>query len=224
MRLDRAVLSLACALCLAMPAAQATPAGWGTLDAGTQALLAPWRDDWDQLPADARERLQTNARRWQAMDANARAALLKRDAQWQMLPPTERARLRARYAAWQKLPADEQARVRAAASRLASLPAPQLGAVRANFAAQETNQRLAWLLGPSIGEWIDQASTGFAFVPDHEREATLRMLQDLPADARTQLFALARRLPPDRREQLRKDLLLTSPAQRAALVSQRLAQ
>ena len=160
MRLDRAILSLACALSLAMPAAQAAPAGWGTLDAGTQTLLAPWQDDWDQLPADARERLQANARRWQAMDANARAALLKRDAQWQMLPPTERARLRARYAAWQKLPPDEQARVRAAASRLASLPAPQRGAVRANFATQETNQRLAWLLGPSIGEWIEQANAG----------------------------------------------------------------
>ncbi|HTA65295.1 MAG TPA: DUF3106 domain-containing protein [Xanthomonadaceae bacterium] len=224
MRLDRAILLLTCALCLALPAALAAPAGWGTLDAGTQALLAPWQDDWDRLPTDQRERLLANARRWQAMDADARAALLKRDAQWQAMPPAERARLRARYAAWQALPADEQVRVRAAASRFASLPASQQGAVRTNFAAQDTGRQLAWLLGPSIGEWIDQADAWFAFVPDNERAATLRMLQDLPPDARTQLFALARRLPPDRREQLRRDLLLTAPAQRAALIDQRLAQ
>ncbi|HEY2347206.1 MAG TPA: DUF3106 domain-containing protein [Xanthomonadaceae bacterium] len=225
MRLDRGILALACAICIAMSAAaQAAGTDWSALDAGTQSLLAPWQDDWNKLPQDERDRLLANAKRWQAMGANARTALLKRDAQWQALAPAERARLRARYAAWQQLPNEERAQVGAAAARFAALPAPQQGALRANFAAQDLGRQLAWLLGPAIGAWIDQAGAWFAFVPADEREATLRMLQDLPADARARLFTLARRLPAHRREQLRRDLMLTPPAQRAALIEQRIAQ
>jgi hypothetical protein len=50
------------------------------------------------------------------------------------------------------------------------------------------------------------------------------MLQALPAEARGQLFALARRLPDDQRERLRKQLLMTAPAQREAVLQQRMAQ
>ena len=114
--------------------------------------------------------------------------------------------------------------MRAAQARFIALPTPQQGALRAKFAAQPLQWQLAWLLGPSVGDWLDQASDWFTFVPEGEREPTLRMLQALPADARSQLLELGRRLPALQRERLRKDLLLTPPAQRPTLIAQRLAQ
>lgn len=211
---------------LAIGAGSAPAAGtdWDTLDRPTQALLAPWHDDWSTLPASDRQRLLANASRWQAMRKADRAALAQRQAQWDALPANERANLRARYAAWQQLSADEQARVRAAAARLAALPMAQQGALRAKFAELPHERQRAWLLGPDVGAWIEQAGEWFAFVPEGEREATLRMLQALPEDARGQLLELGRRQPAPLRERLRKDLLRTPPAQRAALIAQRLAQ
>ena len=222
--LVRMIGALACALCLTLPAARATTPDWNALDADSHTLLAPWQDGWNGLPDSQRERLLANARRWQAMDANARADLLKRETQWQALPPSERARLRERYAAWKALPTDEQLRVRNAAYRFFAMPAPQQGALRAGFAAQETNQQADWLLGPSLGGWIEQAQALFAFVPAGDRDATLKMLQSLTTDTRNQLFTLARRLPTDQRELLRKQLVAADPSQRAALVTQRMAQ
>lgn len=225
MRLERtAIAALSLLLALAPAPTLAASADWDGLDGGTRSLLAPWHDVWSTLPATDRQRLLANAARWQAMDKAQREALQQRQAQWDALPPSERARLRARYADWQQLPPDQQARVRDAAARFAALPTPQQGALRAKFAAQPVEWQLAWLLGPSVGSWLDRASDWFAFVPEGEREATLRMLQALPEDARTQLFELGRRLPALQRERLRKDLLLTPPGQRAALIAQRLAQ
>jgi len=215
---------LACALLLALPAPGAENAEWSTLDSNTQDLLAPWRDNWATLEAADRDRLLKNAKHWQAMDATARATFLRRSSDWQALLPAERARRRARYAAWRALPPAEQARIQAAEAKFAALPAPQQALLRARFAAMDVDQQRGWLLGPSTGSWIEQARALFPYVPESERDATLRMLQSLPAETRAQLFALARRLPDDRREQLRKQMLEADPAQRDALLRQRMAQ
>ena len=215
---------LLCALLFALPARCADNSEWSTLDSNTQELLAPWRDGWAALEGADRGRLLANAKRWQAMDPIARAAFLRRNSDWQALPPAERARRRARYAAWQAMRPDEQERVRAAASQFAALPAPQQALLRARFAAMDANQQSAWLLGPSTGSWIEQARALFPYVPEGERDATLRMLQSLPAVARGQLFSLARRLPGDRREQLRKQMLETDPAKRETLLRERMSQ
>lgn len=223
-RSNHRMWSLACALLLALPAPCAENPDWSELDSGTRELLAPWRDNWATLAVADRTRLLANTKRWQAMDSAAHDAFGHRSADWQALSPAERARRRARYAAWRALPPDDQARIRAAAARFAALPAAQQATMRARFAMQDANRQLDWLSGPSTGEWIGQARALFAFVPDGERDATLRMLQALPADTRGQLFTLARRLPDDQRERLRKQLLATDPAQRAALLRQRMSQ
>lgn len=204
--------------------AQADGVSWGTIEPATQSLLASLRDGWSNLSAGDRQNLLANARHWQALSKTEQQALLIRQEHWLALPPSERARQRARYAAWQKLSPDEQAQVRAAATRWAALPGPQQGALRARFSAQASEWQAAWLLGPAVGVWLDQAGTWFAYVPDGERNATLRMLEDLPADARGQLFTLSRRLGAAQREQLRKDLVAAAPARRAALIAQRMAQ
>jgi hypothetical protein len=226
MRLDRRFLMavLLGALCAIGPTAMAADEGWDGIDAGTRGLLSAWKDGWITISSVERERLLANARRWQAMDPAARKDLLKRSAQWQALPAAERARQRERYAAWKALGVDEQARLRAAAARFVALPVPQQGALRASFGTLAAGQQEGWLYGTATGAWIGKANDAFAYVPDHEREATLRMLQDLAPDARDQLFVLAARLPADAREHLRRDLLLLPPRQRPDLIRQRLAQ
>ncbi len=224
MRRD-ASLILALAMMLAIPGslAQATTSDWNAIEPAARTLLAPWQDQWSALPEPDRRQLLAHARQWQGMNQAARDALSRRQAQWLAQPPAERARQRARYAAWQDLSSGEQDQVRQAAARFAALPAAQQAALRARFGAQPREWQQAWLRGPSIGAWLDQAGMWFAYVPSQEREATLRMLQDLAPDARTQLFELSRRLSAPQREALRKNLLLTAPSARASLIASKLA-
>ena len=224
MRSKNWFVALACALWMLLPVVRAQDADWSALGTGTRDLLAPWQDAWKTLDAGSRARLLANANRWQKMGASARDAFQRRSTDWQALPPAERARRRSRYVAWVVLAPAEQARVRAAALQFSALPIAQQTAVRVRFAAQDADQQRAWLLGPGDGGWIGQARTLFAYVPDRERNATLRMLEALSTDARVQLFALARRLPDEQREQLRRQLLIAEPAQREALLRQRMAQ
>ncbi len=220
------VLALAwLAGCQQHPVQSSMPsADWLALDAGTRAVLAPWGDDWANLDAEGRGRLIAHARRWQAMDAASRSALLQRSAAWQALPPDQRANQRARYAAWIALTPPEQARVRAAAAQFAALPVTQQAEMRQRFSSQDADEQRAWLLGPGYGAWIGQAHALFDFVPAGERDATLRMLKSLSPDARNELLTLARRLPENGRDQLRRDLLAAEPARREVLLRQRLAQ
>ncbi|MBS0457869.1 MAG: DUF3106 domain-containing protein [Proteobacteria bacterium] len=211
-------------LAVAPGGALADGADWGAIEPATQTLLAPLRDGWGNLSPGDRQHLLANARHWQTLSKTEQQALLQRQSQWLALPPTARAQQRARYAAWEKLTPDEQARVRAAAARFAALPGPQQGALRARFSAQAPDWQSSWLLGPAVGVWLDQAGTWFSYVPDGERSATLRMLEDLPAPARAQLFTVSRRLGAAQREQLRKNLLAAAPAQRAALIANQLMQ
>lgn len=224
MRNRRRLRSLSCALVLALLPVHAQNADWSALDAGTRDLLAPWGEGWASLDAASRARLLANAKRWQAMDGAARDAFQRRSTDWQALSPNERARRRSHYAAWAALAPAEQARVRVAAAQLAAMSAAQQAALRARYATQDADQQRAWLLGPGDGAWIGQARGFFAYVPEGEGEATLRMLQALSADARKQLLVLAQRLPDEQRERLRKQLLGVDPAQRENLLRQRLSQ
>lgn len=212
------------ALVLALPAVCADTTDWSSLDSGTQALLAPWSDAWSALDTVNRARVLANAKRWRAMDAKAHDAFEQRSTAWQALPPEARARRRERYAAWLALSPDEQARVRSAAATFSTLPGGQKAALRASFGSLEANRQTDWLLGPSTGGWIEQARTAFLFVPDGERDVTMRMLQTLPVEARAQLFELAKRLPDRQRERLRKQLLGVAPGQRSDMLNQRMTQ
>lgn len=225
MRASRTMLVVALAIARTMvPAHAQNSIDWSALDARTRELLAPWSDNWQTQDAASRAQLLANAKRWQAMDATARIGFLRRISEWQALPPLERARQRARYAAWRALPINEQQQVRTAAARLSALPAEQQATLRAQFAALDADRQRAWLLGPSTGGWIEQARQLFGFVPASERDATLEMLRGLPIGAREQLFVLARNLPDDRRDLLRRQLLGADPAHRVALLGQRGSQ
>ncbi len=196
----------------------------GQIDAATSALLAPWIDHWDALPAVDRERLLSNARRWQAMTAEQRAAYLQRNAAWDALPPTERTQQRERYAAWQALSMAEQARVHSAAARFTALSVAQQQQLRVRFDALDREVQQGWLLGPARGAWIAQALPLFAYVPDGQRTATLAMLETLPEPAHAALLQLARRLPQPQRDQLRHRLLATPIFARAQLLQGELAR
>ena len=193
-------------------------ADWSAVAPGLRVLLASWRRDWNALDPDIRRQLLANAGHWQALDANGRNAFLQRSAAWQRLPPLVRAQRRARYEAWHALPADAQSQVHAAAIRFAALSPEQQEALRAQFAGLDADAQHAWLLGPSTGSWIGQARTLFAYVPDDQRDASLRMLETLSPPARAVLFERAGKLPDAQREQLRRQLLDTDPAQRAAVL------
>jgi hypothetical protein len=140
---------------------------------------------------------------------------------WDELPAAERARRRGPFAAWQALAPDERAAVAAASARLATLSPEQQQALRAGFDALSPDQRQDWWLGPDIGAGFAQLRPLFAFVPEGERTRLLALLRELSPEARADLALLARRLPANQRESLRRDLMAAPADEREALVRAR---
>lgn len=215
MRPDR--LALLAGLLLVAPAF-----GFQTLAPAQRELLAPLAAAWPGLDSETRQRLQANATHWLALDATQRTALQTRMQAWDALPPAERARRRGPYAAWQALSLSERGQVRAAAARLVALSPAQRQALRDAFETLPPDRRQDWWLGPEIGAGFAQLRPLFAFVPESERPVLLELLRSLTPAARADLALLARRLPANQRESLRRELVAASGAEREALIRQRL--
>jgi hypothetical protein len=144
--------------------------------------------------------------------------------QWDQLDARERARRRSRFASWQELSQADQRRVRAAAAHLDALPEAEQRDLALQFAALPADVQRLWALGPDLGQQLAPIAALFAFLPEDERPGLLSALRQLDATARADLALLAPRLDEKQRQALRKQILAARPAQRPALIRQRLAQ
>lgn len=220
MRLEPRTLLTGLLLALAMMPATA----FQTLAPEERRLLAPLAGAWPGLDAETQQRLRANARHWLALSPEQQQAMLRRMRAWDALPPAERARRRGAYAAWEALSLTERERVRAAAARIAALTPDQGRALRDAFESLPADQRQEWWLGPDIGADFAKLRPLFAYTPENERPGLLALLRALSPAARADLALLARRLPANQRENLRRDLLAAAPETREALIRERLAQ
>ncbi len=207
------------------PVIQATDgasAAFQDLPQPQRALLVPLAGAWPGLEADTRQRLLANAAHWLALDPAQRDALTARMRAWDALTAADRAHRRGPFAAWQALLPGERERLHAVFAERAAM-APELRqAQRDEFDALPADQRQEWWLGPEIGAGFAQLRPLFAFVPEGERTALLSLLRALSPQSRADLALLARRLPANQRESLRRELMAAPPAGREALIRARL--
>jgi len=211
------------AVIVVLAAALLLPAhAFETLPAAHRQLLAPLAGAWPGLDPETRQRLKANAAHWQALDPDQRVALQQRMREWDALPAAERARRRGPFSAWQALSLSEREQVREAARRWAALDADQQQALRDAFERLPSDRRQDWWLGPEIGAGFAQLRPLFAFVPADERQALLDLLRELSPAARADLALLARRLPANQRETLRRELIAAPASERDAIIRKRL--
>ena len=106
------VMATLLALLFGAPAgAQEQGIAWGTLTDAQQEVLTPFRQDWDQLPAQRQQRLARGAARWGDMTPAERNAAKERFRSWRELSTDRRELIRERYEIFQDLPQDEQRRI-----------------------------------------------------------------------------------------------------------------
>lgn len=206
------------------PDTESQTQAFAALPSAEQALLVSAEAAWPTLDQATRTALLGNVRHWQTLSPAQRSALRDRLREWDGQPALERGRKRTPFAAWQNLSAGDRQRVRLAAAGLTTRPAPDAEALHAQFGALPVDTQRLWSMGPALGQELVPISSLFAFVPEAERPALLQVLRTLEPSARADLALLAPRLSEARRQALRRDLLATSPAQRAQLIRQRLAQ
>ena len=218
MRTDARRLVAALALTLAVVPA----AAFQQLDARERTLLAPLAGAWHGLDEPTRAGLRANATHWLALSPAQQNELVARMRTWDASPADRRAHARAPFAAWQALPEDERAQLRALAARVAALPEAERQVLRAAFDALPADERQEWWLGPRIGADFAGLRPLFAFVPEGERPPLLALLRTLSPQARANLAELAKRLPADQRDALRRELVAATPADREALIRDRL--
>jgi len=207
-------------LALAALLAACTVAGTAAIAMLPQAV----QSRMDELPADLQQQLRERSRWLEALPAEQRRELRGRVEAWDALPAGERARLREHWQAWQAMPSDRRALVRAAARSFAALPPEERQALRDEFAALPADARRGWLTGPVLGPQWTALEPLFMQVPAGERAPLLEVLHTLPPAQVRDLATLAQRTPPQGREALRRELISTAQAERAAWLRARLVQ
>lgn len=180
-----------------------------------QRTLAPFASLLERLPPPLRERLELHARAWLALSPEEQIRLRENLSAWDDLEPLEKLALRERFDAWEHMDATTRRGVLDAASHYARLPEDIQAAWRARFEALSPEARLQYLFDPPTRKAMALASQLFPFVPAEEHDATLAMLRELaPAQVEALRRTLAR-LPPNRRNAYRVELLAMDPATRA---------
>lgn len=116
--------------------------------------------------------------------------------------------------AWLRLPATQQSALRQSAAAFSALPASEQAALRAKFAQLSADEQRGWRLGPVLGRWYPALQPLLAYVPEHERDALLRVLHAMSPAELEILARLAFSTPPQGRAALRAALLRQPPAQR----------
>lgn len=132
--------------------------------------------------------------------------------------------LRAQLGAWEALDETERVRLRDAALRFATLPAPRRQELHAQFDALDALEKRGWRLGPALGAQYPRLHALLAYVPAEEAAAWPIALRSLDASQRDDLALLVRRTSSQDVAALRRELLATAPAQRAAWLQRRLQQ
>lgn len=157
-----------------------------------------------------------------AMAPAQREALRLRLAEWDALAPAARRVRRERWQAWQQLPAQQRAAVLDAATTFAALPPERQQALRSQFDQLSPDARRGWWLGPGLGMAWPRLQPLLMQVPAAQRGPLLATLHELSPLQLDDLATLAQRTPPQERDALRRELLSTSEANRAAWLRERL--
>ena len=206
-------LEQACAGALLLAAVVATAAA---------ALPSTLQEQLSKLPAPLQQQLRARAAQVQALAPEQRRALQQRLAAWDALPAAERRELREHWQAWQALPPQQQWQLRTAATAFAALPPEQQQALRARFAQLDGSTSRGWLLGPTLGADYARLQPLLMQVPATQREPLLAVLRAMTPAELDDLATLAQRTAPPQRDALRRDLISTSAANRAAWLQARL--
>lgn len=175
-----------------------------------------------RLPSPLQQQLRARQATLQALAPTQRQALQQRSVAWDALPLAQRRELRERWQAWQALPAREQWQLRTAATAFAALPPEQQQVLRARFEALGESERRGWRLGPVLGADYARLQPLLMQVPSAQREPLLAVLRAMTPAELDDLATLAQRTPPQERDALRRDLVSTSAANRAAWLRLRL--
>lgn len=175
-----------------------------------------------KLPPPLQQQLRARAATLQAMAPMQREALQQHARAWDAQPLAQRRELRERWQAWRVLPAQQQWQLRTAATAFAALPPEQQQALRARFAELDESVRRGWRLGPTLGADYARLQPLLMQVPAVEREPLLAVLRAMSPAELDDLATLAQRTPPPQRGALRRDLVSTSAANRAAWLRLRL--
>ena len=168
------------------------------------------------MPPDQRALLLRRQTQLDAMTAPQRQAFARRIAAWDALPPDQQAPRRDAWLAWLALPRAQRLRLRTTADAYAALPIEQQLALRREFDALDGSERRGWLLGPVLGRDYPRLQPLLAQVPAVQRGRLLAMLRAMSPGERSDLAVLAQRTPPQERDALRRALLSTTAANRAA--------
>jgi hypothetical protein len=156
--------------------------------------------------------------------ADEAAALARRMQRWDALPPRVRGLHRGHWQAWRMLTAGERLQLRAIAGRFRQLSAEERRGVQERYAAQSSDARQGWWLGPRLGRDWPRVAALFAFVDAGEREPLLRLLRAATPEDVDALARVAQGTAPEEREALRRGLLAQPTDQRGAWLRQRLQQ
>lgn len=111
-RLLRALLiAAACSLGAVVGSAQAAGAAtpkWAQLKADEQRILAPLKDDWDQLDAQRKRKWLGLVKRYPTMKPEEQARVQERMAAWASLSPEQRRAARDTYRRQSQLPQERR--------------------------------------------------------------------------------------------------------------------
>lgn len=163
------------------------------------------------------------ARRPPVMDVGDQAkALSRRMRRWDASPASVRGERRGRWQAWRALVPAERIQLRGIGWRLRQLSTEEQQALGERFAAQSSDARAGWWLGPRLGRDWPRVAALFGYVGEAERERLLRFLREATPGDLDACARLAQSIPPEEREALRAELLAQPTAQRGAWLQARL--
>lgn len=166
--------------------------------------------------------LATRKAAWNAMTDAEQARFVDRLEAWEALPYQVAGLRREQYLAWDMLDREDHARLRETRRLFAALPEDEQRALRERYAELNETEQHGWLLGPRLGADYPALSPLFLQVPPEQREPLLVVLRAMSDAEREDLAILAYRTPPQERDALRRALLETTPANRAAWLRLRL--
>jgi hypothetical protein len=212
--------ALAPAVEVQQPAVEVQPSAPNAVFADTPASPAAA----SVLPATQRDALARRRAQWAAWTADQRMAWERRRTEWLALPRDERRARRERFARWHALDPAERAQVSAASMAWGLLPLEERRALHARFAALDLGTQRGWLLGPALGADYPRLQPLLAQVPAAQHAPLLAALRGMTPQERADLGLLAQRVPPQGRDELRRGLVSTSEANRAAWLQQQLAR
>ncbi|QIL19334.1 hypothetical protein [Thermomonas sp. HDW16] len=148
--------------------------------------------------------------------ADEAAAIAQRVRQWEALSPRMRGVQRGHWQAWQALEAGERVQLRGIGQRVRQLSGEEQRLLRERFAAQTSDARAGWRLGPRLGRDWPRIAALFGYVDAAERERLLRFLRDAAPEDIDACARLAQSTPPEERAALRAELLAQPATQRGA--------